>query len=287
MISIFIVIIFILFLLHPQISSVAVVSSFMMWGTKLVPVLYPSFILIDLLNTSSMLQSISFMLYPFFKKITNLRYPYSTYILLLSLICGAPSSTKLIKDAYEKEYIDSYEVDTLLHIGSCFSLSYTIIIINLFEYSPILFYILTFLYAFIFLRFRNRKATIKIKRSTLVERSSMIKSFLSSTSKNIDILISILGIMIFFNVILNLIHIPSIFYPYFEILNGHGLLQGLNIKEQYKCFLLISSLSFLGFSLHLQILYIYPELKYKSFLINKLFQGFTTGILFTIFSILY
>lgn len=287
MISIFIVIIFFLFLLHPQISSVAVVSSFMMWGTKLVPVLYPSFILIDLLNTSSMLQSISFMLYPFFKKITNLRYPYSTYILLLSLICGAPSSTKLIKDAYEKEYIDSYEVDTLLHIGSCFSLSYTIIIINLFEYSPILFYILTFLYAFIFLRFRNRKDTIKIKRSTLVERSSMIKSFLSSTSKNIDILISILGIMIFFNVILNLIHIPSIFYPYFEILNGHGQLQGLNIKEQYKCFLLISSLSFLGFSLHLQILYIYPELKYKSFLINKLFQGFTTGILFTIFSILY
>lgn len=287
MISISIIIIFVIFLLHPEISSVSVVSSFMLWGTKLVPVLYPSFILIDLLNTTSVLQNISFMIYPVFKKIVNLRYPYSTYILLLSLICGAPSSTKLIKDAVEKEYIDSYEVDTLLHMGSCFSLSYTIIILNLFGYSPILFYLLTLLYIFIFLRIRNKKETIKIKRSTLVEHSSMIKSFLSSTTKNIDILISILGIMIFFNVALNLIHIPSIAYPYFEILNGHGLLQGLNIKEYYKCFILVSSLSFLGFSLHLQILYIYPELKYKSFLINKLFQGFSIGVFFAVFSILY
>lgn len=119
------------------------------------------------------------------------------------------------------------------------------------------------------------------------KNKSFTSVFFSSVSKNMDILLSILGIMVFFNILLSLIQVDFRLYPFFEVLNGHSLLSQYDIDQKLKNFLLISSLNFLGISVHLQILYVYPKLNYARFLSVKLVQSALIGLCFIGLSILF
>lgn len=283
---IFLLIIFVLLLLYPEIAAECVISTCKTWLYKLVPILYPNFILIDFLAENKTLEMLGFYLFKPFHKIFKIRYFKSSVILLLSYICGAPASTKFIKEALDHEDIDEKEADTLVYACSCFSLPYTIFVLNAFQASIPLFFMLYLPTSFILLRRLNSGPCQK--KIQLNKDKKKIKSILfSSITKNTDILISILGIMIFFNIVLSLCRMDIRLYSFFEVLNGHSLLSGLEMDTRLKEFILISTLTFLGISVHLQVLYVYPSLKYIRFFLIRLFQSLLVGLGFLLLRFLF
>lgn len=278
--------VFILLLLKPDIAAECVVSTAKLWFYKLVPVLYPNFILVDFMTESSALAYCGNLLYKPLKKIAHIRFPKSAVILILSFICGAPASTKLIQSALEEGEIDGQEANALLLSSSCFSLPYSLYVLRLFQANGSLYFLLLFLSCILLLWIFNRKRT-QMEYKKREKNKSFTSVFFSSVSKNMDILLSILGIMVFFNILLSLIQVDFRLYPFFEVLNGHSLLSQYDIDQKLKNFLLISSLNFLGISVHLQILYVYPKLNYARFLSVKLVQSALIGLCFIGLSILF
>lgn len=270
---ILLIFILIILLLNPQISSICVLETSKAWLFNLVPILYPNFIIIDLLISNNSLSALSYYLYPLFKKTFKIRYPKSSLIIILSIICGCPSSTKMISYALENKEIDEKEANSLLYSTSTLSLSYTIFILNAFNINILFYYIILLLIIIFIMRLTN-KGNATSNTSFEKANNSFLKSFIMSINKNIDILLSILGIMIFFNILLTLFDINDYIYSYFESLNGHNKLLSLSIKKELKDMILLSSLSFLGLSVHLQILYVYPNLNYIKFIMYRLFSSF-------------
>ena len=91
----------------------------------------------------------------------------------------------------------------------------------------------------------------------------------------------------FFNIILAMAEISPYIDSYFEVLNGHSLLNNLQINKKLKDILLISSLSFLGISTHLQIISVYQNIIYIKFLIVKIVQSLFVSLFFITFVILF
>lgn len=281
------ILIFILTLLiiNPNISSACIIETASLWFTNLVPILYPTFIVLDFLSNNKNLDLICTHFFGFFKKIFKINYPKSAVIIILSLICGAPSSTKLVLNALENEEIDKTEAQNLIYCWSWFSISYSIFILNKLNCNTILYIILIFFASLLTFRFLNKptNTNLIIKK----QPKNFIDIFSSSFKKNIDILLTILGIMMFFNIILAMAEISPYIYSYFEVLNGHSLLNNLQINKKLKDILLISSLSFLGISTHLQIISVYQNINYIKFLIVKIVQALFVSLFFITFVILF
>lgn len=256
---------------NPNIASVCVISTSKIWLHRLVPILYPNLIIIDLLSSNYYLELISNYMYRYLNKVINLNHPKSFLVLIISFITGAPASAKLINSLVEDDNINEKEADSLIYATSNLSLPYIIYILNLFNVNIFMYIFIQILYTIIVIKFTNK--TIIIANPISKKRSlSYINILFKSINKNIDILLSILGVMIFFNIILSLINVNDYLYSYFEILNGHTILYTLIINKNLKDLILISSLSLLGISMHLQIFLVYPKLKYFKFIITRLFN---------------
>ncbi len=271
-------IIFILLLFHPEISATCVITTSTIWLNKLVPILFPSFILIDFLSKNTHLEQIAISVFPLFKKIFKIRYYSSAIILILSFICGSPASTKFIKNALDNGDIDEKEAQSLLYSCSCLSLPYTLFILRLFHIFIPLYFLLFFLTVLCIMRLTSSKKKTPNKKKQKKEKTNYLSTFFSSIQTNTTILFSILGIMIFFNILLTLFHCNKTIYCYFEILNGQHLL--LTLPHKYILFLIPSSLSFLGIAIHLQILSVCPNLNYKLFFLIRFIQSLFMGSCF-------
>jgi len=276
---ILIIFVFITLLLNPDIAALCVVESSRSWLLKLVPILYPNLIIVDLLLSNHSLSMISCYLFKPFHKIFGIRYYKSSLILILSIICGCPASTKMIKSALDNNDIDNQEANSLIYSTSCLSIPYVIYVLNLFEINIAFYYLLFIILMIITLRITN-KGNSNVNYTCEINKISPLKTLLTSISNNINIMISILGIMIFFNIILSIFKVNGYIYPYFELLNGHIILTTLTIKKELKEIIAISSLSFLGISIHLQILFVYPDIKYLKFLFFRLISSLVISLCF-------
>ena len=280
MLAIILIIVFIMLILNPSISSLSILEVSKLWINNLVPILFPSLIIIDLLNNDKSIEILSHFLFPTFKKIFNIRYPKSSFIILLSFICGVPGSTKIIVDALTNNEIDSKEANNLIYSLSCFSLPYTIFILNKANLSIPLYFITFILFAIFTMQFLNKGDAKLTDRKTI--KNPFFKNVITSVNKNINVLISILGIIMFFKIIINLFNINDYLYLFLEPLGGHNSFLILNINKKLKAAIIASSLSFLGISIHLQMYYVFDEIKYKNFLF---FRAIQAAIIFLIFLI--
>ena len=270
--TIALLIVLVLLILNPEIASNSVLDSSKLWLNTLVPVLLPTMIIIDFLSNSKIIDYLSILLYPLFNFIFKINYVKSSSLIILSIISGAPSSTKAINNAVVNGDIDEYEANRLIYSFSFLSIAYTIFILNRFSINYSLIISLTIISSIIIMKITYKKEKAinkKVKRTYL----KPLDVFYSSITKNLNILFTILGIMICFNTILTLFLKYDVLYPFFETLTGHKILFDLNINKKLKDFILVFSLIFLGLSLHFQILYIYDRFKYIKFLIIKIIQA--------------
>ena len=267
-----IIIFFILILLKKDIMYITIYKTTLIWFKNIVPNLFPMFIISSLIINSNLINNICNVLGKPFKKIFNIN-KYGVYVYILSLISGSPSNAKYIKDLRNSNLITKTEQDKLL----TFTMNYNpILIISLLSlylskniaYKILFILILSNFITGIIMRSKEKSInnyTLKIKKINI---SIIIKDTL-------DTLLMILGTLIFYNLIINLIpiNIPilkNIINGILEITTSLSNLQNINIISNGKILLTIIYLSFGGLSIHTQIKSILPDTNYKILIKSRL-----------------
>ena len=262
---------FILIFIKKDIMYYTIYSTTLIWFKNIVPNLLPMFIITSLIVSSNLIINICNLLGKPFSKIFKTS-KYGIFVFILSLFTGSPSNAKYIKDLIDNNLISSSEGDKLLLFTT--------------NYNPLLIYSLLTLYL-------NKKISIilitiiilsniiigLINRNMKYEK---IKNNYSSKSINlskiiketIDTLLMILGTLIVFNIIVNILPInnlllKNIFNGLLEITTALNSIKYLSINTNSKILLSIIYLSFGGISIHTQIKSILPDTNYKLFLKNK------------------
>lgn len=258
------ILLFLLYLLlrQPHLIAEQISSAAILWWSVLVPTMYPSFIIIDLLEQMPLIRHISRWIFPIFKKIFKINCPKSAFIILFSLICGAPASTKMIANAYENKELTKKEYENLVCAFSCLSMPYIFYILSQHQLSILLFYLAYLLLAILWMHLFQKKEEPLL--NSVPTHPNYSKCFFSSISKNIQVLFNILGILVIFRVLMSLIFKNEpVFYPYFEILGG--------LNHANHNLIIVSALGFMGFSLHLQILSFLEDFSYPKFLLSRIY----------------
>ena len=256
---------FILILINPNIAKDSFLSSSILWFKSLVPVLYPSLLFIDMIMNEKTLLLVCNYLFKPFKYIFNINYPKSVLMIVLSVICGVPANVKAIDICISNNEISKEEGNNLIFAYSNMSLAYIIYLFNLFNMPFYIYLVSSFLLSSIIFYFLNNKEETKDFLPIISE--NRINTLFKSINKSTQTLFTILGIIVLFNILINLLF-PSgfILYPLFEILGGINY-----IKEKSLSFIfVIFSIGFLGLSVHMQILSIKSDLPYIKFVIIRL-----------------
>ena len=246
------------------------IYSFNIWIKKIIPSLFPVFIIVDLIYKSN----IPYYIDKFF---------HINYIYILSIISGSPTNAYII---------NNYKQDTTKLLATT---KYT---------SPI------FTYTFLKLIFNSKIALIimlcnVISNIILIklikppninfirQNNNLINVFIKSITKNINTLIAILGTIIFFNTLpfnlINNVYIKTSLLSILEITTSLSNLAITNIPFNIKLLFTVISLSTCGICIECQIKSIITDtsinyLKYFKYRLYHLilFMALTL-IIFTIF----
>ncbi len=261
-----IILLFILYLLitNQKVVSTEIYNSTIMWFSTLIPIMFPSFVVIDFLQNMPLIDKISKFIYKPFKYIFNIKYKKSSFLILFCFICGSPASTKLIYNAYMNNEISKKEYQSLVCTFSFLSLPYTILLCNKFYINIYLYYLTIIILTIILMHIINNQNDIY--EPTIIENKINIKYIdllFESIKKNTQIIINILGILIIFRVLIKLFLNNIILYPFFEILGGMEVTNNQMIA--------LAAMGFLGISEHLQIISIAKDLNYKKLFFCRLF----------------
>lgn len=233
------------------------------WFYKLVPLLFCSFILNDLLLSSGIIDIIIFYLGRLYYFLFNIN-PYGLYVLLVSLFCGTPTNAKIIKELLSLNKIK--ESDIIPMLSTCIFFN-PFFILSVSNYKLLIcLWVSNILTAFIFRKYNGGTYSTYSKQDIKFDLNISIRN-------TINILLNILGIICIFSIITSILPITNSFIKGLVI----GLLETTNgiyfIKyTKYNFILLPLFLSFGGLSIYIQIKSILPDtsLFTKSFILRRL-----------------
>lgn len=276
---------FILIFIKKDIMYYTIYSTTLIWFKNIVPNLLPMFIITSLIVSSNLIVNISNLLGKIFSKIFKTS-KYGVFVFGLSLFTGSPSNAKYIKDLIDNNIISPSEGNKLLLFTTNYNplLIYSLLTLYLDNKTSIIIIIIIILSNIIIglinrnIKYEEIKNNYKIKNINL---SKIIK-------ETIDTLLMILGTLIVFNIIINILPlnnllIKNIFNGLLEITTALNNIKFLNINNNLKILLCIIYLSFGGLSIHTQIKSILPDTNYKLFLKNKLLSILISIILLLLF----
>lgn len=101
-------------LLYPAPIIAATKTGFLTWAEKVIPALFPFFVLTRLMIYFQVPQMIGKLLAPLFKYLLKIS-PITFFIMLMSLISGNPSGPKMAREYYDKHLISEREMVGLLY----------------------------------------------------------------------------------------------------------------------------------------------------------------------------
>ena len=276
---------FILIFIKKDIMYYTIYNTVILWFKNIVPNLLPMFIITSLIIESNLIINICNIFGKLFNKIFKCSN-YGIFIYFLSLFTGSPSNAKYINDLVNNNLISNTLSDKLLLFTSNYNilLIYSLLTLYLNKSISIKIIIIIIISNIIVgLIFRNINY-IDLK-TNYIKRKINISKIIKDT---LDTLLMILGTLIFFNIIINLLPIKNmllknILNGFLEITTGLKGLEYLDINTNLKILLSIIYLSFGGLSIHTQIKSILPDTNYKLFLKNRILAIFISIILFLIF----
>lgn len=285
------IIISILVLINSNIVINSIIYSTKIFNNKIFPSLFPFFILSELLINYGFIEFSSIL----FKPLMNLFKINSncSFIFVMSMISGFPSSAKYTKDLYDKKYINSLEatkVLTFTHFSNpLFILGFISLILNkkIGLYILIIHYLTNIIIGLIF------RKIIKTDINTNNKINNNYQSFSNVLSNSIingfKTLFLILGTMIVFLTITNLINkyiglnplLKGIFNGTLEMTGGINTISNINISLKLKSTLIGMILSFGGISVHMQIKSIISntDIKYYPYLVARILHSALTGLI--------
>lgn len=229
---------------------------------NLIPSLLPFMILISLCLQLNIINILNYLLQKPFYHLFSLT-PIMSSIYFISFFCGYPTNVKLIKEAYELNYINNKQLNHLLNITSFSSLSFIFISLNN-KYSLIIYFshiIPSIIYA---LFYQDKKQYQSLKEIIHYKHIPFIKAFKNSIISSINTFIYIFGYMFLFQVtyyfISNVFKIDSfIIRGLLEFSSGCLLINGNIAYIPYICFFL----SFSSLSIMMQMNSILEDIDYS------------------------
>lgn len=276
---IILIVIFVLLIIDPNISKTAIMESASLWLYSLIPVLFPSLVITEMMANERLLDKLCYALYKPFRFIFNINYPKSVYLILISIICGSPANANAIKLAYDNGDIDMDEAKSILYVFSSLSLSYSIYVLKIHKVNLLFYYCLTIVLSIMLMHLLNKAKDITTSYKNKIY-NKRIKVFFKAIKASISTLFTVLGTITLFNILIAVFFKKDIFlYPYLEILGG---IEYINKKGLGTIFL-VSSLSFLSLSVHFQILSSDIDFSYTKFLIVRIIYSLLISLLFFIF----
>jgi len=231
-----------------------VVYSINIWITKIIPSLFPTFIIIDLIYNSNI---------PYYIN----KYTHINFLYLISIISGSPSNAYILKTRKE-------DITKELSVTKYTSLLFT------YNFLTLIFNKKLAIYLILLNVLSNIILIILIKPSNTIyynnNKKSIFTTIINSITKNINTLITILGTIIFFNTLpLNLIpniYIKSFILSFLEITTSLNNISTISLPLNIKLLLTIFSLSTCGLCIETQIKSIITDtqLNYKKYIFYRL-----------------
>lgn len=278
---------FILIFIKKDIMYYTIYNTVILWFKNIVPNLLPMFIITSLIIESNLIINICNIFGKLFNKIFKCSN-YGIFIYFLSLFTGSPSNAKYINDLVNNKLISYTLSDKLLLFTSNYNILLIYSLLSLYLNKSISIKIITIIIIsniIVGLIFRNINY-IDLK-TNYIKKKINISKIIKDT---IDTLLMILGTLIFFNIIINLLPIKNmllknILNGFLEITTGLKGLEYLNISTNIKILLSTVYLSFGGLSIHTQIKSILPDTNYALFLKSRLYAVVISIVLLTLFII--
>ncbi len=262
-----------------------ILYAFDVWTNTLIPSIFPFIIISNLLINYGFIDILSLFLGRFVEFIFNLPKE-ATYAVIISFFTGFPTGSKYVRDLLDKGMISKEDANHLIMftnysnplfvvsgIGEGMLKSKTLGIIIL-----IMHIISGLLVGFIF----KKKRKVVNYKSNKRYQESFIKVLTESINNGFRILINMLGIIIFFLIVISIIDkllpnniITAILKGIIEITIGINNIARMNINITLKASLIGFIISFSGISVHFQTKSIIEnsQIKYKNYLIARIFHA--------------
>lgn len=278
---------FILIFIKKDIMYYTIYNTVILWFKNIVPNLLPMFIITSLIIESNLIINICNIFGKLFNKIFKCSN-YGIFIYFLSLFTGSPSNAKYINDLVNNNLISNTLSDKLLLFTSNYNILLIYSLLTLYLNKSISIKIISIIIMsniIVGLIFRN--INYMDLKTNYIKRKINISKIIKDT---LDTLLMILGTLIFFNIIINLLPIKNmllknILNGFLEITTGLKGLEYLDISTNIKILLSTVYLSFGGLSIHTQIKSILPDTNYTLFLKSRLYAVIISIILLILFII--
>ena len=269
-----------------------IINSCELWLNNLVPVIFPIYILTDLLINYGFINILTSALEKPFKKIFNLK-GNSLIILLFSILSGFPSSARYINSFIEDKLISTETGNRLIKF--CHFANPLFIInfigLNILENTKLSFYILTshylsnFILAFIYKGKDNNEVILNYKQNSFGH--TLNKSFKNTFNSLFIILGNLITFKLLIRIIFKYLNVSNLFKTltalFLEITSGLYYLKALDISLILKAIIINFAINFGGLCIHSQVYSIMgTRLNYKSYLISRLYQALIATIILII-----
>ena len=187
----FIFLTFLLFIFRKDKVILGASTALNLWSKNIFPILFPTFIIADLIISSSLIIIITKLFGRVFKKIFKTT-EYSAIIFFISLLCGTPTNAKLLKNLYNNGLIREDAITKILSF-SYFSNPFFILTFTSFKVL-LIFWISNILTGLILRnKYTNDFTDLDIKNNSF--------NLNNSISNNLTIILNILGTITVFMVI--------------------------------------------------------------------------------------
>lgn len=280
----FLILIEILILLNSNIVINAVRSSIKIFLISVFPSLFPTMVIGIMLVKNKVYEIIPKSIKNIFKKVFNYN-DYMTSIFIISLITGTPSNALYINEYLDKGLITNNEAESLLLSTHFINPLFVIGMVGnvIFKSTKIGFIILLTLWISNLIKaYITRPRLYKnINRKNISCNEPIINSLFISIKQAIYALLTIMGIIILFNMLTILIkEVLNLNNTLYVIINGILEMTGgvtrvseININTLLKIIMAYIMLNFGGLSIHMQAFSMLEnkKIRYLKYLIFRLF----------------
>ena len=294
---IFLLILLILIFIYSKEISENIISSIDIWKNNLFPSLFPFIIISKILINYGFISFISNIFYNIMLKIFYIN-PNTSFIFIMSMISGFPSSAKYTKELLDKNIINENEANRIILFSHFANPAFILIALNNNYFNN---YKITLL-----ILFSHYFTNIIIGLITKNEKPIVNKNYCKLESKPFSIVLSeaikdalstlflILGTLVTYSIIITIvnellinIYYKSILTGFIELTNGLKSISILNIPLRLKASLMTMILSFGGLAIHTQVISI-VKINYPVYLKYRFFHEFISFIItYFLFNLIY
>lgn len=294
----------------------SILFSLTLWKNNVFPSLFPFFVLSEILINYGFIELLAEFFKPFMHHFFKINSKAS-FVLIMSIFSGFPSSAKFVKELYLTKELNEFEATKVLmfsHFSNPLFILGTVsaLFLNNMEVAYLIIlchYSANFIIGFLFRNYypsniKLEKISIKNGINKMIKkRTSSNLTFgeiiTNSLINSINTLLLILGIITMFLVITTIIdnnislnnYFQTLLNGFFEMTQGLKYVSLLDIPLKLKTTIATMFISFGGLSIHMQIISILSETKIKYFpfltarILHTLISSLMTFLLFEFWTI--